>query len=107
MNLWNYEPFEKLLYAISFQKEGVLEFPGGVPTSLTKSGQQWDYPNAWPPLQDIVIETLRQSDVEEANDYALKLAQNWTLTNWRAYKETDLMFEKVLLNLFPIGVQLN
>ncbi|XP_030833621.1 trehalase [Strongylocentrotus purpuratus] len=76
------------------KKEGVLEFPGGIPTSLTKSGQQWDYPNAWPPLQDIVIETLRKSDVEEANDYALKLAQNWTLTNWRAYKETDLMFEK-------------
>ncbi|XP_054760033.2 trehalase-like [Lytechinus pictus] len=74
--------------------EGVLDYAGGIPTSLTRSGQQWDYPNAWPPLQDIVIETLRQSDVEEANDYALKLAQNWTLTNWRAYNETNLMFEK-------------
>lgn len=26
---------------------GIFSFPGGVPTSLSKTGQQWDYPNAW------------------------------------------------------------
>jgi Trehalase len=31
----------------------------GVATSLADSGQQWDAPNAWPPLQDIVIEALQ------------------------------------------------
>lgn len=27
------------------------KYDGGVPTSLTDSGQQWDFPNGWPPLQ--------------------------------------------------------
>lgn len=26
---------------------GIFSFPGGVPTSLSKTGQQWDFPNAW------------------------------------------------------------
>lgn len=32
------------------QNVGVLNFPGGIPTSLIESGEQWDFPNAWPPL---------------------------------------------------------
>lgn len=30
----------------------------GVSSSLSESGQQWDQPNAWPPLQDIIIDSL-------------------------------------------------
>lgn len=30
----------------------------GVSASLSDTGQQWDQPNAWPPLQDIMIEAL-------------------------------------------------
>lgn len=33
-----------------FQGVSVLDFPGGLPTSLNYSGEQWDFPNAWPPL---------------------------------------------------------
>ncbi|XP_071506533.1 trehalase-like [Diadema antillarum] len=76
------------------QDEDVLSYPGGIPTSLVRSGQQWDYPNAWPPLQDIVIETLYNSQLTEANELAFSLALNWTRTNWRAYNLTGLMFEK-------------
>lgn len=39
----------------SVQASGALQFPNGVPTSLRQSGQQWDYPNAWPPLQHMLI----------------------------------------------------
>jgi alpha,alpha-trehalase len=38
--------------------EQLQSFPGGVPTSRQFSGQQWDFPNAWPPLQWIVVEAL-------------------------------------------------
>ena len=31
---------------------------GGAMTSLVESGQQWDAPNAWPPLQALLIEGL-------------------------------------------------
>lgn len=34
-------------------------YPAGVPTSMTNSTQQWDFPNAWPPLQYWIIEALR------------------------------------------------
>jgi len=30
-------------------------YQGGIPTTLEHSGEQWDYPNAWPPLQYIMI----------------------------------------------------
>ena len=43
----------------------------------------------------MLIQALAASSVKEANEYAFKLAQNWTTTNWKAYNETDLMFEKV------------
>lgn len=32
---------------------------GGVATTLQNTGQQWDYPNAWPPLVYFTIEGLR------------------------------------------------
>lgn len=30
---------------------GALQFPGGAPASLVETGQQWDFPNGWAPLQ--------------------------------------------------------
>ena len=32
-----------------------IKCKGGVPTSFEESGQQWDFPNAWPPLQHILV----------------------------------------------------
>jgi hypothetical protein len=32
-----------------------LTYQYGIPTSLRNTGQQWDFPNAWAPLQDLVI----------------------------------------------------
>lgn len=42
------------------QREGVLNFTKGLPTSLAmKSEQQWDKDNAWPPMVHMVIEGFR------------------------------------------------
>nr|XP_008511722.1 PREDICTED: trehalase [Equus przewalskii] len=38
----------------------ILTYQYGIPTSLQKTGQQWDLPNAWAPLQDLVIRGRRQ-----------------------------------------------
>ena len=37
------------------RKTGAIRCKGGVPTSMLDSGQQWDFPNAWPPLQHILV----------------------------------------------------
>src|SRR2546425_2950593 len=36
--------------------------PGGFVTSLIASGQQWDAPNGWPPLEWLTIEGVRRSE---------------------------------------------
>lgn len=38
-----------------FHKNNIDQFKGGIPTSLEDDNEQWDFPNAWPPLQEIVI----------------------------------------------------
>ncbi|XP_053479284.1 trehalase isoform X2 [Ictalurus furcatus] len=73
---------------------GALDYPNGVPTSLSQSGQQWDMPNAWPPLQHMLIEGLSELDSVDAKDLAFDLAQQWIQTNWLAYVKYDAMFEK-------------
>lgn len=37
------------------EKTQIMVNLGGIPTTLEHSGEQWDYPNAWPPLQYIMI----------------------------------------------------
>ena len=37
------------------RRTGAMKCKGGIPTSFENSGQQWDYPNAWPPLQHILV----------------------------------------------------
>ena len=39
----------------SLQSSGLV-MPGGVATSLRRTGHQWDFPNAWAPLVHMVAE---------------------------------------------------
>ncbi|XP_058489698.1 trehalase [Solea solea] len=85
--------------AVQYLKmSGALQFPNGVPTSLRESGQQWDYPNAWPPLQHVLISGLSKLPSEDARQLAFDLAQRWIKTNWLAYTKYDAMFEKYDVN---------
>ncbi|KAL6479176.1 hypothetical protein MHYP_G00126090 [Metynnis hypsauchen] len=77
---------------------GGLDYPNGIPTSLSETGQQWDMPNAWPPLQHILIEGLSQLDLADAKELAFDLAQRWIRTNWMAYSKYEAMFEKYDVN---------
>lgn len=73
-------------------------FPGGVPTSLIYSKQQWDFPNAWAPLQQFLIDALDGLDLPEATQMADKLAITWFNSNYCAWSATlsqgGLFFEK-------------
>ncbi len=78
---------------------GVLELSGGLPTSLQDSGLQWDWPNAWPPLQEMTIQALSACHLPEARDAAFQMAQSWVATNYKGYHGMHVMFEKVKLCL--------
>ncbi|KAF6146017.1 hypothetical protein GIB67_033376 [Kingdonia uniflora] len=66
----------------------------GIATSLTNSGQQWDFPNGWAPLQHMIVEGLARSSSEEAKSMAEDIAVRWIRTNYAAYKKTGTMHEK-------------
>lgn len=72
----------------------ILTYQYGIPTSLWKTGQQWDFPNAWAPLQDLVIRGLAKSPSPRTQEVAFQLAQNWIRTNFDVYSQKSAMYEK-------------
>ncbi|MBC8207518.1 MAG: hypothetical protein ISR84_04735 [Kiritimatiellales bacterium] len=53
--------------------------------------RQWDYPNAWPPLQLIVIEGLRNYGYRELAD---EITGEWLQTVRAVYEKTGKVWEK-------------
>lgn len=79
-----------------FINHQIDNYAGGMPTSLEHSGEQWDYPNAWPPLQHIVISGLRSAGTPAATRLAYEWASRWIRSNFMAWDKKKSMFEKVL-----------
>ncbi|GMN31402.1 hypothetical protein TIFTF001_003245 [Ficus carica] len=77
----------------SLQSSGLL-CACGIATSLTNSGQQWDFPNGWAPIQHMIVEGLARSGSKEARKLAEDIAVRWIRTNYVAYKRTGAMHEK-------------
>ncbi|HVH09489.1 MAG TPA: alpha,alpha-trehalase TreF [Gemmatimonadales bacterium] len=65
--------------------------PGGFVTTLIASGQQWDAPNGWPPLEWLAIEGVRRYGRQDLADSA---AGRWLALNRRTYQATGKMTEK-------------
>jgi len=65
--------------------------PGGLPCSLVESGEQWDWPNGWAPLQWLAIVGLRNYGHHEL---ANEIKERWISLNIKVYKETGKLVEK-------------
>jgi hypothetical protein len=57
-----------------------LIMPGGVSTTLNNNTQQWDWPNAWAPLQWMLVEGLR----------TVQYASSSNATNFNLYNSSAL-----------------
>jgi len=75
----------------SFVNSGLIQ-KGGILTTTDETGQQWDDPNAWPPIQDILIEGLLKYETTRA--LGERLIQVWIYTGYTAYKLRGHMYEK-------------
>ena len=64
---------------------------GGFVTTLTASGQQWDAPNGWPPLQWLAMEGARRYGRADLADVA---RDRWVTLNRRTFAATGKMTEK-------------
>lgn len=65
--------------------------PGGLKTTLIESGQQWDAPNDWAPLQWIAYTGMRNYGL---NEVAEDIKKRWLAVNTRVYFSTGKMMEK-------------
>lgn len=46
----------------------------GVLTTNITSGEQWDAPNAWPPLVQMTIEGLQRANTPSSNEAAVRVS---------------------------------
>ena len=78
-------------HAMARITERQLLAPGGLRTTLSKTGQQWDAPNGWAPLQWVAFDGLRRYG-EEAP--ARQLAERFLATVQREFNTTGKLVEK-------------
>jgi len=65
--------------------------PGGFIPTLITSGQQWDAPNGWPPLEWLAIDGVRRYG---RTDLAAAARSRWLALNRQTYRSTGKMTEK-------------
>jgi alpha,alpha-trehalase len=65
--------------------------PGGFVTTLISSGQQWDAPNGWPPLEWLAMEGVRRYGRADLADVA---RDRWLALNRRTFRSSGKMMEK-------------
>ncbi|WP_126879597.1 alpha,alpha-trehalase TreF [Paraburkholderia kururiensis] len=65
--------------------------PGGLATTRVNTGQQWDEPNGWAPLQYLAVMGLRRYGEAEL---ARTIATRWIRTNVAYYQRTGKLVEK-------------
>jgi len=65
--------------------------PGGVVTSQLQTGEQWDAPNGWAPMEWMTIWGLDRCGQK---DLAADIAARWVRLNEKVYKATGKLMEK-------------
>ncbi|MGE5621116.1 MAG: alpha,alpha-trehalase TreF [archaeon] len=65
--------------------------PGGLVTTLSNTGEQWDAPNGWAPLQWMAVKGLREYGIDSLAD---DIKERWVTLNSEVYKRTGKMLEK-------------
>ncbi|MGH8048761.1 MAG: trehalase family glycosidase [Chthoniobacterales bacterium] len=86
----NIAPRDRIAAASKTLTKNFLK-PGGVVTTLNETGEQWDAPNGWAPLEWITIQGLRNYG---ENKLAETIARRWVRQNLRVYKATGKLMEK-------------
>jgi alpha,alpha-trehalase len=82
---------ERRAHVVAQKAWDELLAPGGLRTTAVSTGQQWDAPNGWAPLQWVAVAGLRRYG-EDA--LAGEIAKRWLATVEREYKASGKMLEK-------------
>ena len=74
----------------------LFNYPGGIPVSEDFTGQQWDFPNVWAPIQQLFIDALLRHDngsYGKFYGYSLNISQRFINSVYCGYE----MFGKYLI----------
>ena len=82
-------PVQAVLVAGHLRREFLR--PGGLLTTPVASGQQWDAPNAWAPLEYLAILGLHRTGQTALAD---TVAARWVRVNVRGFQQTGKLLEK-------------
>lgn len=82
---------EEQAAAVARRLEADFLQPGGLVTTLKNTGQQWDSPNGWAPLQWVAIEGLRRYGYDQLAD---EIARRWLALNEKVFKKSHKLVEK-------------
>ena len=77
--------------AVAATVQNTLLQPGGIVTTPVNSGQQWDAPNGWAPLQWIAVQGLTSYGF---TDLAQSIATRWVEKNIAGYEQQAELVEK-------------
>jgi alpha,alpha-trehalase len=73
---------------------------GGIVTTTQTTGQQWDAPNGWAPLQWMTVWALNRSGQAQL---ASDIARRWTALNEKVFANTGKFMEKY--NVVDVGLE--
>jgi len=76
---------------VAVAARSLLLAPGGLRTTTVTTGQQWDAPNGWAPLQWVAVSGLRRYG---ENALAKTIGERWLATVDREYRASGKMLEK-------------
>jgi len=71
-----------------------FNYSGGVPASLERSGEQWDFPNVWPPLVEMVVTALENSGTAGGLGLARLTAQSFVTNVHSGWLSSGAVYEK-------------
>ncbi len=74
--------------------------PGGLRTTLVATGQQWDSPNGWAPLQWIAVEGLQRYGYLKL---AEEIAMRWLRVASDCFQRTGILYEKYDVEECSVG----
>ena len=80
--------------------ERILLAPGGLRTTTVTSGEQWDNPNGWAPLQWIAVAGLRRYGHDDLAD---EIARRWISIVDANHRATGLLYEKYDVERAGVG----
>lgn len=80
--------------AAYIKRQDLLQYKGGIPASLLLTGEQWDFPHVWAPLQSIIIFGLYNSGNSDAMQLALTFGRRYVEACIKGFLVSGDMYEK-------------